>query len=325
MKEKKSNNLKVIIANLLRGKKPSKRDLDAINVWYYTQQADEAELKKALRSIDREVVLRSIHKKSRIYKDRVSRSRFLYFSAAAGLFLVFLIGSLFYSMLQKTEENMFEISMTEVLTKQGERKKGELPDGSIVYLKENSSIRFQEDFQEGRLIYLSGEAFFQVKKSESEPFRVIGNFLETTVLGTEFLVSEKRNSTEMVIVKSGKVSVAKLKVESDPVILDKGQRASLSIKDQKLKVSSVENDEKYFAWTEGTLVLERANASRIAKELSTWFGIEVINGATDTDCIVSGAYNKMDLLQILETINYSVNLKYEYDGKKLIIKSMSCK
>ncbi|EOZ91585.1 putative anti-sigma factor [Indibacter alkaliphilus LW1] len=325
MKEKEPTYPKGLIAKLLRGESISREDLDTINEWYYSQEQNSSELNQDLPAIDKSEVLKNIHKKAGIENGKRRKSYYLYYTVAAAISLFLLVGSLYFSFLNNSQSSFEDAGVKSVITKSGERKKGILPDGSTVFLKENSMISYKEEFKEGRKVFLKGEAFFEVKRSSGEEFKVVGDFLETTVLGTEFLVSDKRNSSEMVLVKSGKVMVSQIKSQSERVILEKGQKARFSTKEGILKVSETSNDEKYFAWMDGTLVLDRAHVNDIAKELEAWFGIEVISEAEDTDCKVSGAYNKMNLTEILETINYSVNLNYEQNGEKLIIKSMKCK
>jgi len=64
-----------------------------------------------------------------------------------------------------------------------------LPDSSVVYLAPVSSIRFDEPFQNNqRLVALTGEASFDVKKDKAHPFVVKTDDIMTTVLGTRFSI-----------------------------------------------------------------------------------------------------------------------------------------
>ena len=58
-----------------------------------------------------------------------------------------------------------------------------LEDGTQVTLKPKSELRFAKKFQaQRREVYLSGEAFFHVKRDESRPFLVYSNEVVTQVL-----------------------------------------------------------------------------------------------------------------------------------------------
>jgi len=85
-----------------------------------------------------------------------------------------------------------------------------LPDGSTVELAANSRISYANDFDSSstRDVYLSGEAFFNVTKNPSRPFRVYANEIVSKVVGTSFSVrSFEQDTVIQVTVRTGKVSV----------------------------------------------------------------------------------------------------------------------
>ncbi|MEH6407335.1 MAG: FecR family protein [Leeuwenhoekiella sp.] len=87
-------------------------------------------------------------------------------------------------------------------------KEVNLPDGSLVLLKNGSEIRYNESFSESRGVELEGEAFFNVVKDSLKEFQVKTNHTITRVLGTSFLVNEKAGLGETeVSLYSGKVIV----------------------------------------------------------------------------------------------------------------------
>jgi ferric-dicitrate binding protein FerR (iron transport regulator) len=85
-----------------------------------------------------------------------------------------------------------------------------LPDGSVVKLASNSRISYESNFDSlaTRDVYLSGQAFFSVKKNPDHPFRVFANEIVAKVLGTSFTVrSFEKDTVIRVTVSTGKVSV----------------------------------------------------------------------------------------------------------------------
>lgn len=86
-----------------------------------------------------------------------------------------------------------------------------LADSSEVVLSPNSSIRFYEPFisDKGRIVYLSGEALFNVTGDKRRPFIVYADKLAATVLGTSFTVRSFAES-DVITVKlhEGKVQAA---------------------------------------------------------------------------------------------------------------------
>lgn len=71
----------------------------------------------------------------------------------------------------------------------------ELPDGSVVYLNHNSSLRFDEDF-ESRNVRADGELFFSVARGDT-PFVVETTGGTVKVFGTEFGVRGTDDEVEV--------------------------------------------------------------------------------------------------------------------------------
>jgi hypothetical protein len=101
-------------------------------------------------------------------------------------------------------------------------RKVTLQDGSTVTLEPGSELRYNKKFINHREVYLSGDAFFDVKKDPSYPFYVYANEITTKVLGTSFRVKANQGEKEIVVaVKTGKVSVF---AKSTDDVLDKNVR-----------------------------------------------------------------------------------------------------
>jgi len=95
-------------------------------------------------------------------------------------------------------------------------KEVRLPDGSLVLLKKDSEIRYNENFRNSRGVELKGEAFFKVVKDSLKVFKVVTGSTTTKVLGTSFSVVEKEGSKAVeIFLYTGRVMVSvKGKAES---------------------------------------------------------------------------------------------------------------
>jgi transmembrane sensor len=91
-----------------------------------------------------------------------------------------------------------------------QKKQVVLPDGSRVWVNAQSKLRYPKAFNgKTRAVYLSGEAYFDIKHNADQPFIIHTGNLITTVLGTAFDIKEDKNKhTVDVTVTRGKVSVA---------------------------------------------------------------------------------------------------------------------
>jgi ferric-dicitrate binding protein FerR (iron transport regulator)/tetratricopeptide (TPR) repeat protein len=93
-----------------------------------------------------------------------------------------------------------------IRTGAGERKRYELPDGSIVFINHDSSIRVESA---RRLVLERGEIFVKVAPKDGERFVVQTPDKEVTALGTQFEVRTGNGKTS-VAVTQGKVKVSGL-------------------------------------------------------------------------------------------------------------------
>jgi transmembrane sensor len=108
-----------------------------------------------------------------------------------------------------------------------------LPDGTRVWLNQNTLIEYPTEFAENeRAVKLTGEAFFEVKRDVSRPFVITSGAIKTTVLGTSFTISSYTNKEPQVNVRTGKV-----KVESNEnvVFLVRGDKAIYNNADAKIE------------------------------------------------------------------------------------------
>jgi ferric-dicitrate binding protein FerR (iron transport regulator) len=92
-------------------------------------------------------------------------------------------------------------------TSVGQKLKFRLPDGTDIILNAASSIKYPDHFPEGkREVFLSGEAFFDVKRDTSSPFIVHNDKITTTALGTSFNIKATNNEVNVALA-TGRVSV----------------------------------------------------------------------------------------------------------------------
>jgi transmembrane sensor len=98
-----------------------------------------------------------------------------------------------------------------------------LPDGTRVWLNENSEIEYPKSFSgKERTVTLKGEAFFEVKRDPSHPFVISSGAIKTTVLGTSFNIKAYGDKQPEVNVRTGKV---KVESSQNTVLLQRGDKA----------------------------------------------------------------------------------------------------
>ncbi|MCW3467592.1 FecR family protein [Chitinophaga nivalis] len=103
----------------------------------------------------------------------------------------------------------------------GNTREINLPDGSLVTLYKDATIRFAAPFgARDRTILLHGKGFFNVAKSATAPFTVISEQVATTALGTSFTIAGMEKEVKVTL-HTGKVMV---KTTAQTMYLRPGQQ-----------------------------------------------------------------------------------------------------
>ncbi|MCK0130843.1 DUF4974 domain-containing protein [Flavobacteriaceae bacterium F08102] len=201
----------------------------------------------------------------------------------------------------------------------------QMDDGTKVWLNSESKIKYPVNFIPGQtrmveLIY--GEAYFDVSEStkhNGDAFALKTNEQTITVLGTEFNVKAYRDETEILttLVK-GSIEVGN-SIENE--LLQPGQQSKLSQSDNTFKVYAVQVDDE-IAWRDGMFSFINKPLKDIMKVLSRWYDLDIAIADPDIENIgFTGVLNKkQSIVNILEAIQSTNNMKYQFNNKSLIIK-----
>jgi ferric-dicitrate binding protein FerR (iron transport regulator) len=121
-----------------------------------------------------------------------------------------------------------------------------LNDGSIVYLSEQTSLKYPDSFDGNkREVTLQGEAFFDVKKNTKQPFFINTGLVTIEVTGTSFNVKSKDPSSFQLSVRNGEVCVS-LKNQHQTVSVKAGETVSFNSGKLQLSKTNASNFEEYF-------------------------------------------------------------------------------
>ncbi|QEC44124.1 FecR family protein [Pseudobacter ginsenosidimutans] len=169
-------------------------------------------------------------------------------------------------------------------TPKGRQYQLTLPDGSKVWLNAASSIKYPTAFTgQERNVQISGEAYFEVAKNSSQPFRVtVDNGMKVAVLGTSFNINayqDDNNSYTTLIDGAVRVTAAQ---SGNSTILKPAQQA-VQANGSALTLNSNVDVEKVMAWKNGVFNFENASLEHVMKEIERWYDIDVIykNGIPD--------------------------------------------
>jgi len=194
-----------------------------------------------------------------------------------------------------------------------------LPDQSVVLVRKGSSIKYLKVFdKKERRVQLSGEAFFKVQHNENQPFLVSTENAEVKVLGTSFLVHSTQ-TTEEVVVVTGKVHVTDKNKTNNQVLLTKGQRAVL---EQDQFYQDPVTDSNFIAWQTGQLNFNNTPLPKVLQDIAHYYGIQIELApalkSTAPVVQVTVQFNNQPIEQALEEITLITGLKIKKEKDKVI-------
>lgn len=211
-----------------------------------------------------------------------------------------------------------------VHTQYSETRTLHLPDGSVVVLNSNSTLRYRTDWaQTGvRELWLDGEAYFKVTHTpDHQRFVVYTDGLQVEVLGTEFNVFNRRDQVK-VLLNSGKVRLRGELQEGPAVesVLAPGELAEFSRQGGTLATRKVQHPEEYVAWKEKVLVFRETPLREIAQKLRDLHGFEVRFAAPELgELTFTGTGDANDIEPLFQKISLAFGLKVMKSDKQILI------
>lgn len=218
-----------------------------------------------------------------------------------------------------------EFSKNNMTASAGEIKEVVLPDGSKVWINSGSTLSWPDEFtSDERLVSLEGEAYFQVAKDASKPFRISANGTVTEVLGTEFnLNAAEKNEYVVLSLVEGKVSFNSKKTE-EAVILTPGEEGVFNLNTKNLTKQPIA-DPNFLAWKTKTLKFNSASLPQVLQTLENYYGVEINRTAEAENCTFTGTFRESTLEETLEILQIALKMEYDLKGEKVTITKLSCK
>lgn len=214
-------------------------------------------------------------------------------------------------------------SLQTIQTAANEVKQISLPDGSTVWLNQQSLLSFEKSFKgDIRAVSLEGEAFFEVAKNPEKPFIITSEQSVTQVLGTSFNLNTRKGEEATLAVVTGKVSFSSPQTKNE-VIVVANESAIISKEGQAVK--SDKSDLNAFAWKTNTLSFNDASLKEVFASLEHYFGIKMaVEDERIYNCHFTGEFVKPTFKQVMDVIGKTLQLTYEKKGKQILVKGKGC-
>jgi ferric-dicitrate binding protein FerR (iron transport regulator) len=213
-----------------------------------------------------------------------------------------------------------EMKYNIVSTPRGGQYKLTLGDGTKVWLNAESSIKFPAGFAANqRDVELRGEAYFEVAKIPASPFKVkiitpTGEGGTVKVLGTHFNINSYGDEG---LIKTTLLEGSVL-VESNgnSKIIKPGEQAvcANNITIIKADVNEV------VSWKDGKFLFRNETVQSIGEQIKRWYDLEVEYQGDISQHFNLEVSRQISLSELLDGLAGTGQIKFQLEGKKLIIK-----
>jgi ferric-dicitrate binding protein FerR (iron transport regulator) len=200
-----------------------------------------------------------------------------------------------------------------------------LPDSTTVYLNKNTSVTYTYTDNK-REVTLTGEAFFDVKHNEKQPFIIHAQDLEIKDIGTTFNVKSKLGSDSVeVLVTSGEVELTAY-LSPDIKTNYKLLPCQQAVYNKKLKsVSKTQvTDSNALAYHTKVFVFENASLQVVAAKLNEVYGTEISVNDAIKDCHITATFKNEKVEAIVDVIAATLNLKLTKNETKYVLEGEGC-
>ena len=227
------------------------------------------------------------------------------------------LGKLVYNTVQEEVEELF---YHKIVVPRGGEYTVVLNDGTRVRLNADSELRFPVKFVGNeRKVFLKGEAYFEVERDTSRPFRVdVHGDAIIEVLGTEFNVNAYPENAEIfATLVLGKVRVADLQTDSTVVLLP-NQQAALS--GAGINVKEV-NPEDFISWINGRFYFEKMPLEEILIQLGRWYDLQVFwaNEELKSYEFTGAIWRDNTIRQTLDMIEKTTDVCFTVSGRTVTV------
>ena len=187
-----------------------------------------------------------------------------------------------------------------------------LPDGTRVWINQNTAIEYPEQFANNeRRVTLKGEAFFEVARDTTKPFIITSGKINTTVLGTSFNIKAYNNIAPEVHVRTGKV---KVQGTQNTVFLERGYAAIFdpekqSIKKQKITVLEPE-------WKKALIDIDGLTLAQVMVKLQAIHSFTIVYNTSDLkDLKIKGTLDaRQGFDEMLQTVAFALEINIDPSG-----------
>ncbi|MFC3559240.1 FecR family protein [Pedobacter jamesrossensis] len=216
------------------------------------------------------------------------------------------------------DEHRISSGINTIYTPRGGQYQVSLPDGTKVWLNAASSLKYPYSFAKTeRLVELKGEAYFEVSKDKTRPFKVRTTGQTVEVLGTHFNINAYQDED---LVKTTLLEGAvKVISPTSKLQLRPGEQSLLSTGGDKLTVNTQVDTDKEIAWKNDVFSFDDDDLKTVMRQISRWYDIDVVyKGKIDNEKYVGEIPRSSNLSEVFKILELN-HIHAEVKGKVLTI------
>ena len=253
------------------------------------------------------------------------------------------------------QENKTDIVYNQIDVPHGSKSFIVLADSTKVWLNAGAKLHYPASFKgRDREVFLEGEAYFDVKKDQHQPFFVRTNGMSLKVHGTKFNVKAYKDDSKIeTTLLEGSVEVVGLKdnqKDGQNLFMKPGQKLILYKEQKELPVNDPKSEldsagiltdprimepvkisdarlinltatEPEIAWRKDKLVFDKQRFDEVKVRLERWYGVTIeVRDPSILNYRFSGTFDKETFEQAMHALKEAANFEYEMQKKHVIIR-----
>jgi len=266
---------------------------------------------------DSELEILKLKLKTEIFTYNSLFGRFI--QIAAILLVVFGLGWATRYLSFNKPQPVLEATIQEIAVPKGQVNQVFLADGTRIWINSQSKVIIPSIFASNeRVIQLTGEAYFEVARDATRPFKVEVKGQRLEVLGTTFNIRAYPNHKEIqTTLSEGKV---KLFTQTQQAILNPGEQSSYDQETRKLTITLV-NPSNFNSWKDGRFEFQNEDLVEVFKVVERWYDVEIKYNEKDFKGMhFSGVIKRnKDVNHFLNLLNHTIPIRYQNNFDKITI------
>lgn len=271
------------------------------------------------------------------------RRRYTWLKIAAAILVVASITFLYTHINTDEPTRSNQEYVTHFSSKEGERKKITLSDGSTVLLNFRSSLKLRTGFnQNTREVELVGEAFFDVAKDKDKPFMVHTSDFNINVLGTSFNVKVyPEDATSEAVLIEGLIVMEPKDNEGSSITMKPSQKVTfyktkppLPSTNEKVNSKATHKQEIYInqytqnednsiaemAWTQNRLEIMDEDFGELKNVLERWYNVQINFKDKEVEGYrFTATFANKSIQEVLTALQKAKYFKYEINENQITI------